>query len=175
MLDYQELIWEVDRSVLRLTDHYRAYLVCQVGCSACCLHDLSLFPVEAAAVRTAFLALAEETRTLISGQARGYPVACPLLVNDRCAIYPDRPLICRTQGLPLLIEADDGERTVDFCPLNFASEEATDCLAESHLLPLEALNTMLVKVNLAFSRENSIERRNAGKRRKVSEIVRWTL
>lgn len=160
---------------LRLTEHYREHLVCRPGCSACCRHDLSLFPVEAAVVRAAVLALAEETRNLISRQALSGPCSCPFLIDDRCAIYRDRPLICRTQGLPLLIEGDYGERTVDFCPLNFASDGATDCLDESHLVPLEKLNTKLVLANLAFCRENGIEPGNAGKRRKASEIVRWTL
>jgi hypothetical protein len=34
---------------------------------------------------------------------------------------------------------------------------------------------MLVLANLAFCRENGIERRDVGMRRKVSEMVRWTL
>jgi Fe-S-cluster containining protein len=113
MLDYQELIHEADRMAVRLTGHYREHLVCRPGCSACCRHDLSLFPVEAAAVRAAVLAPAEGTRTLIAGRAGGGPCAYPLLVDDRCAVYPDRPLICRTQGLSLLIE-EGGERTVVF-------------------------------------------------------------
>jgi Fe-S-cluster containining protein len=175
MLGYQEFIRETDRMADHLTDYYRLHLVCRPGCSTCCRHDLSLFPVEAAAVRVAVLALAEVTRALVLRQAWATPRACPLLVDDRCAIYPDRPLICRTQGLPLLIVGEDGEQTVDFCPRNFASDGATDCLDESFLVPLERLNSMLVLANLAFCDENGIERRDAGRRTKVSEIVRWTL
>jgi hypothetical protein len=51
--------------------------------------------------------------------------------DGRCAIYPHRPLVCRTQGLPLrypegvipalavLARGRDGGDPITWCPLNF--------------------------------------------------------
>jgi hypothetical protein len=94
-----------------------------------------------------------------------------LLVDDRCAVYESRPLICRTQGLPLLIEAEDGWQEVDFCPLNFTAPNAFDDLDDDHLAPLDALNLKLAIVNLQYCQENGVDREAIGERQKMSEIV----
>lgn len=128
---YRQLIEHVDKLTARLSSQYARHLVCRSGCSGCCRHHLSVFAVEAAAVRQAVDVLPEPLRQRLTQQAHkvlemeahGEPTACPMLVDDRCSIYAARPLICRTQGLPLLLEADDGEAEVDFCPLNFTAPE----------------------------------------------------
>ncbi len=179
---YQKLIDLVDELTAMLSAYYSKHLVCRAGCSGCCHHHLSVFPVEAGAVREALEALPAEIFKRIESQAldaldkelRGEPVACPLLVDDRCSIYESRPLICRTQGLPLLIKIDDrpeepGE--VDFCPLNFTLPAAVEDLDEEHLVPLDAINLKLAMVNLQYCRENGIEGSATGTRRKMSEII----
>ena len=130
-------------------------------------------------MREAIEASPDKTRTVIERQARevieresgNRPVACPLLVDDRCSIYESRPLICRTQGLPLLIEAEDGEAEVDFCPLNFTAPNAVDDLGEAHLVPLDDLNLRLALVNLQHCREQGIADEESMKRRTMSEII----
>ena len=116
-------------------------------------------------MKSAIENLLNETKTIIKLQAqkitqqelRGEAVACPLLVDDQCSIYDSRPVICRTQGLPLLYEAEDGNAEVDFCPLNFTTENATDSLEENHLVPLDALNLKLSIANLEFCQAHEIE------------------
>ncbi len=162
---YQKLINEVNRLTSKLSERYRPHLQCQSGCSGCCHHHLSVFPVEAATIQSAIQNLSNETKTIIKLQAqktiqqesRGEPVACPLLIDDQCSIYNSRPIICRTQGLPLLYEAEDGNLEVDFCPLNFTAENATDSLEENHLVPLDVLNLKLSIANLEFCQEHGIE------------------
>jgi Fe-S-cluster containining protein len=94
-----------------------------------------------------------------------------MLVNDRCSIYQSRPLICRTQGLPLLIEAEDGGQEVDFCPLNFTEAGAVDDLDEDHLAPLDALNLRLALVNLEHCREKGLSDEVGGARTKMADII----
>ena len=113
----------------------------------------------------------QQAREVIAREAEGQPVACPLLVEDRCSIYESRPLICRTQGLPLLIEAEDGEAEVDFCPLNFTAPGAVDDLEEMHLVPLDDLNLKLALVNLQYCRERGVADGESIERRKMSEII----
>jgi Fe-S-cluster containining protein len=176
---YQQLIGEVDRLSAQLKARYGPHLLCRAGCSGCCHHHLSVFEVEAAAVRQAVRALPVEThkrvhqeaRAVHEREARGEPVACPLLVDDRCAIYSARPLICRTQGLPLLIEAEDGSPEVDFCSLNFTAPGATDELDEDHLVPLDQLNLKLAMANLDHCRQAGIELSESGRRRAMSDLI----
>lgn len=142
-----------------------------------------MFAVEAATLREAIEALPKETRPVIERQARevieceagNQPVACPLLVKDRCSIYESRPLICRTQGLPLLLEAEDGAQEVDFCPLNFTAPDAIDDLTQdpdaANFVPLDDLNLKLALVNLQFCREQGVPDESSGQRQQMAEII----
>jgi Fe-S-cluster containining protein len=176
---YNQLIAQVDELSSRLASHYRAHLNCRAGCSGCCQHHLSVFPVEAAQISTAIQLLPDETQQTLKHQAaetveresQGQAVACPLLINDECAIYQARPVICRTQGLPLLYETEDGHQAVDFCPLNFTAEGATDELAEARLVPLETLNLRLAAINLQFCREQGVSDAASFRRIRISDVI----
>jgi Fe-S-cluster containining protein len=178
MTFYQALLNEVDEMRERLSARYARHLVCRPGCSSCCRHNLTVFEAEAEAIRAALHELPPDARERISLQAsevrgreqRGEPVSCPILVDDRCAIYHSRPVICRTQGLPLLYVAEDGQQEVDFCPLNFTAPNAVDDLEEAHLVPLDALNQKLVKVNIEHCSHNALTP-SAGARSSMSTII----
>jgi Fe-S-cluster containining protein len=138
-----------------------------------------VFAVEAENIRQVVEKLPGDKRTRVERQAReviereadGDAVACPLLVDDVCSIYESRPLICRTQGLPLLIEADDGRPEIDYCPLNFTDDGARDDLDEDHLVPLDELNLRLAMVNLHYCRDRGIGDAQSGERVKIADIV----
>jgi len=176
---YEQLRDEVDRLTRRLSDRYTIHLECRSGCSGCCRHHLSVFRVEADRIARAIADLPEMTREVIAKQAvaveaneaRGEEVSCPLLVEDRCSIYESRPMICRTQGLPLIYETDEEEQEVDFCPFNFTAPDAPDDLDEDHLVPLDAINMRLAMINLDFCLESGVDPKTAGQRVKMSEII----
>jgi hypothetical protein len=116
---------EVDRAAGVLAERHRERLRCGRGCHACCVDGLSVFEVEAERIRGAHPEL------LRSGRPHA-PGACAFLGDaGECRIYPDRPYVCRTQGLPLrwIEQGPPGEivERRDICPLNDAGE------------PLEAL------------------------------------
>lgn len=179
MTPYEQLVQTVDALTTQLALRYATHLACRAGCSGCCQHHLSVFPVEATRIETALVALSPAVSARIARQATevnerealGEPVACPLLVDERCAIYASRPLICRTQGLPLLFAAEDGAQEVDFCPLNFTTPEAVNDLDEEHLVPLDELNTRLALANLQYCREAGISTQESGVRQRISDIV----
>lgn len=179
MTPYEQLVQTADALTTQLAQRYAEHLACRAGCSGCCQHHLSVFPVEAARIEAALAELPVEMRARIVEQAvevnqreaQGEPVACPMLVNDRCAIYQARPLICRTQGLPLLFEAEDGAQEVDFCPLNFTTPEAQNDLDEDYLVPLDELNTRLALANLQYCREAGIPDQDSGVRQRMSDII----
>jgi hypothetical protein len=176
---YRRFIAEVDRLVTELAHRYGAQLRCRPGCHSCCRHDLSVFVVETASVQRAFLELPDPLRGRITRQAErvterraeGKQVDCPFLVRDCCAIYPLRPLICRTQGLPLLVTIDDGRQAVDFCPVNFSEPGEVGTLDLEHLLPLDLINLKLAAANLKYCRAAGIGFSQSGRRTSMSEIV----
>src|SRR5215470_9887217 len=172
MSSYKEFIEHVERLTAKLRARYSKHLVCRAGCSGCCHHHLSVFAVEAEEAGAAFEVLPaplreqveKQAREVIKHEAQGLPIVCPMLVDDRCSIYQSRPLICRTQGLPLLMEAEDGEQEVDFCPLNFTEAGAVDDLDEDHLVPLDVLNLRLALVNLEYCRATGLGDEASGER-----------
>ncbi len=178
MPQYRELLKAVDVLAARLSAFYRGHLVCSPGCSACCMHHLSVFEVEADGISEALADLPAALRSRLRLQAQAAvrneagpgEAACPLLVNDLCAIYPARPLICRTQGLPLLLDDDEGAAVVDFCPLNFTAAGAAESLEEAYLVPLEELNARLVWANHAYCRRTG-RGAAAGRRILLAEVV----
>jgi hypothetical protein len=105
---------EVDRAAAALAERHRARLRCGRGCHACCVDDLTVFEVEAERIR------AGNSELLANG--RPHPTGACAFLGDagECRIYPDRPYVCRTQGLPLRWVEDDGAERRDICPLNEA-------------------------------------------------------
>lgn len=69
-----------------------------------------------------------------------------LLVDHTCMVYPARPVICRTHGLPIYMEKE-GRAQVDFCPENFKTVSE---LPREALLDIDHLNTLLIAVNQHF-------------------------
>lgn len=176
---YRQLIEGVDDLTAQLNERYQSHLQCGAGCSGCCHHHLSVFAVEAAVLTEAMQALPVAQQTRIRQQAnevqereaRGESVACPLLVDNLCAVYESRPLICRTQGLPLLYEADDGAQEIDFCPLNFTSDEAIAELQDEYLVPLDLLNLKLAMANVSYCRSKELSDEESYQRISMSEVI----
>ena len=144
--NYRELISRVDEISRKIEEDFRSEIACTGGCDGCCRH-LSLFPVEAAALAVAFQELPLSERRRIRERACTSPIEpCPLLEQHQCLLYTARPLICRTHGLPLLINRA-GKRRIDYCPLNF---RGVSSLPGSAVIDLDRLNETLVAVNLCF-------------------------
>lgn len=144
---YRAFIERVDQFCHKISSDFASEIVCKAGCSRCCLH-ISLFPIEAALVAEVLTKLPEATLRLLAGRIdRAGDDPCPLLVADQCVIYQYRPLICRTHGLPLLIESD-GVQRVAFCEDNFQGLAA---LPGSAVINLETLNSALAALNSHFA------------------------
>ena len=116
---------------------------CGPGCASCCHRRIDVFAVEAMPIATALAELGARDPELMARIRRQaddpeYAQICPLLVDDRCSVYGSRPLICRSHGLPVLVETDDGP-AVSVCPLNFDEQE----IPGASILNLEALNAPL--------------------------------
>lgn len=120
---------------------YGRDMACGKGCSACCeLH--SVCGLEARAV-AACVAKKHAPRPQ-KGKSRS---RCALCVNQECIAYPARPVICRTHGVPLLL--DKGKTVATSCRLNFAGRDLA-ALPRSHVLDTTAVTGNLIRLNMAF-------------------------
>ncbi len=144
--NYRALLTRVDAHVNQVAQDYSRKIACKKGCDSCC-RFLTLFPVEAFAVSTAFLHLDPACQNLVkANQENPDKKKCPLLVNHECLLYTARPIICRTHGFPLYF-IKNGNPLVDFCPKNFTGMAR---FPQKALLDLDQMNTLLAAINTHF-------------------------
>jgi Fe-S-cluster containining protein len=130
--EYEALAAMADRDVSGLMETYSPLVKCGVQCSDCCHSVFGLFLIESAyishhfsgleeSVRQEGLAMADRAdRELLEVEKKlqvydnNLPVKavamarervrCPLLDQDeKCLIYPHRPITCRVYGIPAVI------------------------------------------------------------------------
>jgi hypothetical protein len=105
-----------DQAVAELAARHGARLQCRRGCHDCCVDDIAVLAIEAGLIRR------QHAHLLASGEPHPEGGCAFLDPGGACRIYAHRPLVCRSEGLPLrwqLTEA--GGRLVerrDICPLN---------------------------------------------------------
>jgi len=141
---YFQLRRRVDRLVDSITARYSEQIACRPTCSKCCSGGLTLTIVEAVALGRMFNI--EPNRIYLqAGQA-------PLNNSDRCAFldknnlckaYAERPFVCRTQGMPLLLP---NSKEISICDLNFIGPPPHS----SAVINTENLETALFAANLDY-------------------------
>jgi uncharacterized protein len=145
LMSIEALHERVDTSAAEIVDRLGTRLRCGRGCTSCCVDKLTVFQIEADLIRHHFSELLKTSEPHLEG-------ACAFLsAEGDCRIYPHRPYVCRTQGLPLRWVAEADENTGadegckfveyrDICPLNEESADVTELPAEECWLigPTEA-------------------------------------
>jgi len=171
--NYQRLLAKVNEFCSGIIKKYGKEIKCSLGCIDCCQQNLSLFPVEFFFLQQGFKLLPPREKTLIQNRIVNYvpeKSSCILLEKGICLLYEYRPIICRTQGLPLLVTENEIIKK-DCCPKNF-SFLRLNSLPQFDFLHLERLNTILVVVNQEFASHHNIE---AGKRISITDLYRLDL
>ncbi len=155
--NYTALIEKIDDLVLGIEQKYTDHIACKKGCDSCC-RFLNLFPVEAFALAIAFEQMPTNDQAKIIQnieapfeQTNSEPIdemdePCPLLINNSCALYLNRPIICRTHGYPIFMKKKEGSY-IDFCPKNFKGFKN---FPKDALISIEQLNTTLTAINQHF-------------------------
>lgn len=173
---YQDLLNDLDTLTTSMDQIHQEHMTCHSGCSGCCQQHLGVFEVEAHHLKPALAALPSQQLVQIKQQAKEIlaeqRVACPLLINERCAIYVQRPVICRTHGYPLhYASEEEGEVFLDVCPLNFTTEGAVEELSLDQTLPLDRLNLRLTAINHVYCRDELGNLQRASERIPLAKIV----
>jgi uncharacterized protein len=134
--EYQRLLQDIERELHRVASLFpKDFLQCSPGCSSCCT-EFSVSPLEAAII-------AENLHLPIAGSPS--PPSCAFLREGRCTIYRIRPILCRTQGMPIgYIDRASSCIEVSACPLNFAGDYP---LTENELFLMDGFNSRLADLN----------------------------
>lgn len=135
----------------KIAQKYSNSMECKKGCSKCCQTDISVFEIETDRIEEWFHAQnsGEKARLLETWKIPNQESYCTFLYNDQCTIYEARPLICRTQGLPLFVAS---ENALDYCPLNFKAGDPP----KEDWLNLERMNTLLAFAATSSNKDKRI-------------------
>jgi len=138
----------VDREAAALAARLGPCITCHRGCADCCQDGLTVLTLEVERIRRTMPDL------LAAGRPHA-PGACAMLDADgSCRIYPVRPYVCRTQGLPLQVFTEDAagdlEERRDICPLN-RPEEPLDRLPDDRLWTVGPWELKLVRLQERFA------------------------
>ncbi len=144
MPDYREILTAADRFFSKVAAEQPAALACRLGCTLCCHGLFEISAADVSTVAQGLEALAPEQRHAVVARAeaaiaktahpvlrecaaeekeaffaRGDDVPCPFLGDaGACMIYENRPLVCRTFGLPI---RDGANFLGEECELNFTA------------------------------------------------------
>lgn len=151
---YKVLVRRVDNFVEGVLREYPSQICCTIGCSRCCESSFGVFPVEAWAVRDWLEKKGKRERKAIVDQIRFESTStCPALVDRKCVIYPARPILCRTQGLPILERNERGTLELSFCTENFKAQGVQMIIRGEFILDLEKVNASLAALDQWFRSE----------------------
>ena len=140
---YKKLRNEIDELAENLEKKHLTHMKCKAGCDLCCM-DYNVFPVE-------FHYIVEnlkkqEKPEMVKQKAES---DCIFLKDHKCTIYNERPIICRTHGLPLLYTNDNDEWELSACELNF-TEFPFEEFSEQNTFPQDKFNSKLFMLNKDF-------------------------
>lgn len=146
---YLELVGEIDRQMAQLVrDRFQDVLQCKAGCHDCCMR-FSVLPLEAAILSEAL------NNSKLPATRDNEDGKCRLLVDSLCLVYVERPIICRTQGLPLgYVDETAGSIAVSACQLNFSDDHL---FTYDELLLMDGFNRRLAELNFEYCHSAGVD------------------
>ena len=141
---YLELQKSIDNHSKELEGNYSQYMKCKKGCDLCCM-DYSIFPIEFYFILNDL----KEKKLNLKPSIKENIDECIFLVNHSCTIYMQRPIICRTHGLPLLYMNSNNDWELSACELNFTTFNFEEFTIEN-TYPQDKYNSKLFLLNKEF-------------------------
>lgn len=141
---YVSLRNEIEEHSKKLSDEHSKHMLCKKGCDMCCI-DYSIFPIEFHFILNDF----KENKMNFKSLNKLEENVCVFLKNHACTMYEQRPIICRTHGLPLLFMNDSSEWELSACELNFTKFDFGEFTLDN-TLPQDKYNSKLFMLNKEF-------------------------
>lgn len=123
---YQIFIHTLNKELERMFLNQSEFIKCKEGCSYCCERgEYPFSEIEFQYLMEGYKQLPEEIKTTIKNNIKSineqkntntekiFMYKCPFLIYNRCSVYKNRGIICRTFGL--LCEHEDEHLTIPFC------------------------------------------------------------
>lgn len=168
----EALAERVDAEFAAIQKRQATHMQCRAGCSACCRARLSITRVEEARLARGLASLSRERRAELAARTREENrEMCPALDDDgRCGVYPFRPLICRSYGVPLRHRGKVplvNPPVLDSCDLNFVGT-SLHVLPPGDVLDQTALVQELEAIDRHYCIDNELP---AGERIPIARIL----
>ncbi len=158
--EYYNLRTDIDIRAKELSIKHSKELKCQKGCDSCC-ENISVFPIEFHSIKNE---LDNKLDSIPKRKFNIFKKSCIFLQDGACHIYNSRPIICRTQGLPLMYQNINGEGyEVSHCQLNFKKINISDFNIDNTLF-MPDYNSKLYLLNKEFIESENIFNKNPKKR-----------
>jgi hypothetical protein len=141
---YQRLCQYCDDLFAATFHTFRLHIKCAKGCASCCILE-TVTSLEASMISSYLESSEWASIPPAFDPAASTSTQCVFLHQNLCLIYPVRPIICRTHGLPILYP----EQGIDTCPLNFSEIDLTS-IDPKFLLDADRITQNLMRLNLAF-------------------------
>ncbi|MCX7943097.1 MAG: YkgJ family cysteine cluster protein [Deltaproteobacteria bacterium] len=113
--DYFKFYEEIRDQTLKFYSEFaKKYInfMCKKGCSECC-ESFSILPLEYYYIKQKL------PKNSITIQSLSMGNSCLFLKNNECQIYEFRPIMCITQGLPLLVrDESSNSKNIFICKKN---------------------------------------------------------
>lgn len=139
--NYIKFLKVIQEKVDIFFDNQKEYIACKEGCGLCCKNaEFPFTEVEFDYALEGFFKLDKEIQMEImdkvekviqdkkkfkeQNKEKAFLYDCPFLINNKCSIYFNRGLICRTFGLVSYEKGDKLVEKIPFCTrlgLNYAS------------------------------------------------------
>ena len=127
--NYKIFLESIDSDLNKIFDYQKEYIFCKEGCAHCCKN--ANFPMSELEFEFLMLGYNELSSELKNQIQENIKVAkstedkdhydCPFLINNKCSVYYNRPLVCRAFGV--LTQDAKGIPSFPFCTtigLNFS-------------------------------------------------------
>ncbi len=138
---YQTLVLQIEALCGYIKKIHGDSIVCRAGCDECCV-NFTIGAGEFAALKDKILTLPECS----GNKDRG---SCFFLNGGLCSIYENRPVICRTHGLPVRFADDNGNMEYSSCVKNSGI-----IMNESNTIDIDSINEKLAILNMLALKEN---------------------
>lgn len=141
--EYSDFLTKVDSFVADKSSRFAPDMNCKQGCFDCCAESLTVTRIEADAIVNHI-----KKNNLRLPKEALKPGHCKNLDElGACLIYPVRPLVCRTHGLPVDYKSDEETKNRSVCPKNFKELEL-HTLSANDVLNGDTLNLLLGVLNM---------------------------